>query len=286
MNAGLAVAGECAYVGGRAAGLPVLVLDIADPTAPQVVRALPAIAGSTARELRAAGDLGLLVVLQYRLAGGSNSLTLYDIRDCRRPVRTGTYDFGPLQPHEFFLWRDPQQPGRVLAYVATFAAAPGLVVVDLSQPATPRWLGRFEEPRAAEGNTHSVSLAHGGALALVADETARPPWGRLRLVDVQDPANPVQVGTFETEDSAANRRAPAEYGYSIHNPLADDRNPNRAYLAWYADGVRLVDISDASNPVEIGSWLPSHDPMVWNVFLMGNLLLVGDVNNGLFVLSR
>jgi hypothetical protein len=119
----------------------------------------------------------------------------------------------------------------------------------------------------------------------VADETFGPPWGRLRLVDVQDSSNPVQVGTFDTADSAAG--TPGEqYAFTIHNPLADDRDPNRAYLAWYADGIRLIDISDASKPVEIANWIPPRGGMIWNVSFMGDLLLAGDINNGLFILRR
>jgi hypothetical protein len=161
----------------------------------------------------------------------------------------------------------------------------GVIILDVSEPNVPRWLGRFAEPQAAEGNTHSVSLAHDGKLALVADETFSAPWGRLRLVDVQDPANPVQVGAFDTPNSAAG--TPGEqYAYTIHNPITDDRNTNRAYLAWYADGVRLVDISDASHPIELTSWIPPNGGMIWNVAFMGDLLLAADINNGLFVLRR
>src|SRR5207237_7959540 len=110
---------------------------------------------------------------------------------------------------------------------------------------SPRVLWRVAEPQAAEGSTHSVALAHDGRLALVADETFGPPWGRLRLVDVQDPANPVQVGTFDTPNSAAG--TPGEqYAYTIHNPLTDDRNPDRAYLAWCCDGGRVLAIYAAA----------------------------------------
>jgi hypothetical protein len=161
----------------------------------------------------------------------------------------------------------------------------GVIELDVSEPAAPRWLGRFAEPATAEGNTHSVALAHDGRLMLVADETSSPPWGFLRLVDIQDQSNPIQVGMFETSDSNAGTPGEA-YAYTVHNPLADDRDPNRAYLAWYADGVRLLDVSDASHPVELASWVPPHQPMVWNVALLGDLLLVGDVNTGLYILRR
>jgi hypothetical protein len=161
----------------------------------------------------------------------------------------------------------------------------GMIVLDVSEPTAPVWAGQFSEPSAAEGNTHSVALAHNGRLALVADETFGVPWGRLRLVDVQDQTNPVQVGTFDTPDSASGTPG-AQYDYTIHNPLADDRDPNRAYVAWYADGVRVLDVADASRPVEVAAWLAPHDTDVWNVSFLGDLLLVGDINNGLFILRR
>ena len=158
-------------------------------------------------------------------------------------------------------------------------------MLDVSEPTSRSGSVDSASRAADEGNTHSVALVHGGALALVADETGGPPWGRLRLVDVHDPVNPSPVGTFETADSLAE--TPGEqYAYSIHNPLADDRDPNRAYLAWYADGVRVLDVSDASQAIEVDSWLPPRGGTVWNVALLGDLVLVGDINNGLFVLRR
>ncbi len=68
--------------------------------------------------------------------------------------------------------------------------------------------------------------------------------------------------------------------------MVDDRDQNRAYLAWYADGVRIIDVADASHPLEVASWIPPHDGQIWNVAFMGDLLLAADVNNGLFILRR
>src|SRR5207237_5128493 len=108
--------------------------------------------------------------------------------------------------------------------------------------------------------------------------SAAPPRARLLLFDVQQPSDPVQVGVFETANNAAG--TPGEqYAYSIHNPHTDDVDPNRAYLSWYADGVRVLDVSDAARPIEVNAWVPPRDPMVWNVALMGNLVLVGDINH-------
>jgi hypothetical protein len=206
-------------------------------------------------------------------------------KDAGLPVGTGAqcapYCRGAVP--EAFLHSVALSPDGRTAYLSYWDL--GVIMLDVSEPAAPRWLGRYAEPQSAEGNTHSVSIAHDGKLALVADETESPPWGRLRLVDVQDPANSVQVGTFDTANSAAGTPGEA-YAYTIHNPLTDDRDANHAYLAWYADGVRLLDISDAAHPVELMSWVPPHGGMIWNVAFMGDLLLAGDINNGLYVLRR
>jgi hypothetical protein len=241
-----------------------------------------------------------LAVSNSEVTGGPGDLRVLDVTDPRNPLEL--VDWGARKdaglpvgtgsrcapacrgqvPQAFLHSVALSADGRT-AYLSYWDL--GLIVLDVSEPNAPRWIGRFAEPSSAEGNTHSVALAHDGKLALVADETFGPPWGRLRLVDIQDPTNPVQVGSFDTADSAAG--TPGEqYAYTIHNPLADDRDPNRAYLAWYGDGVRVLDISDAGHPVEVAAWVPPRGGMIWNVSFMGDLLLAGDINNGLYILRR
>jgi hypothetical protein len=241
-----------------------------------------------------------LAVSNSEVSEGRGDLRIVDVTDPRQPVQVAEWGArrdaglalgtgGQCAPAcrgtvpQAFLHSVALSPDGRTAYLSYWDQ--GVIMLDVSEPTTPVWLGQFSEPSAAEGNTHSVSIAHDGKLALVADETIAPPWGRMRLVDVQDPANPVQVGLFETADSAAGTPGEA-YAFTIHNPLVNDRDPNQAYLAWYDNGVRLIDVSDAAHPVEIGSWVPARTPEVWNVAFLGDLLLVGDVNRGLYILAR
>jgi hypothetical protein len=294
---------RCQAGGGAPAGLALW--DVTDPTNPVELGFL-----STGRAGRGVHEFTVgqrnghwyayLAVPNSEVTDGKGDLRVVDVTDPRQPVELA--DWGARRdaglpvgtgaqcapvcrgavPQSFLHSVTLSADGRT-AYLSYWDL--GMLIMDVSEPSAPRLLGRFAEPQQAEGNTHSVALAHAEKLALAGDETFGPPWGRLRLVDVQDPANPVQVGTFETPDSLAG--TPGEqYAYTIHNPLADDRDPNRAYLAWYADGVRLIDIADPSRPVELGAWVPPQEPMVWNVAFLGDLLLVGDINNGLFVLRR
>jgi hypothetical protein len=252
--------------------------------------------------VRQRGDrwLAYLAVSNSEIVEGTGDLRIVDVTDPRQPTQLvdwgaradaglpvgSGHDCAPAcrgTVPQAFLHSVTLSPDGRIAYLSYWDL--GVILLDVSEPNAPRWLGRYAEPQAAEGNMHSVALAHGGSLLLVADETFGPPWGRLRLVDVQDAANPVQVGTFDTPDSAAGTHG-EQYAYSIHNPLTDTCDPNRAYLAWYADGVRLLDVSDAARPVELMNWIPPNAGMVWNVSFLGDLLLVGDINNGLFVLRR
>jgi hypothetical protein len=294
---------RCVANGAAQSGLALW--DVTDPANPAELGFLPTGRGTrgvhefTARQQ---GDrwLAYLATPNSEITSGIGDLRVVDVTDPRNPQEIANWgakrDAGlpvgtgaqcaPVcrgQVPQVFLHSVALSADGRTAYLSYWDL--GVILLDVSEPESPRWIGRYAEPQAAEGNTHSVSLAHDGKLMLVADETFGPPWGRLRLVDVQDPTNPVQVGTFDTPDSAAG--TPGEqYAYTIHNPLTDDRNQNRAYLAWYGDGVRLLDISDASHPVELTSWVPPHGGMIWSVSFMGDLLLAGDINNGLFVLRR
>jgi len=299
------MAGIQRCVAGGAGQSGLALWDVTDPANPSELGFFPTTRGSRGVHeftVRQRGDrwYAYLAVPNSEATGGPGDLQIVDVTDPRQPVAVANWgarhDAGlaigtgsqcsPVcrgAAAQVFLHSVALSPDGRTAYLSYWDQ--GMIMLDVSEPTAPSWLGQFSEPRSAEGNTHSVALVHGGALALVADETSAPPWGRLRLVDVQDPSSPVQVGTFETADSLAE--TPGEqYAYSIHNPLADDRDPNKAFLAWYADGVRVLDVSDASRPIETEAWLPPNAPFVWNVSLMGDLILAGDVNNGLYVLRR
>jgi hypothetical protein len=199
MNSPLAVAGRCAYVGdrfystspnvpGRARG-GIAVVDVKDPRHPVQRSVIPPVAESTQRELRADAGLGILVVLGYSpFIGGDpqasqpvNTLKVYDIhRDCLHPKLLSTYDFGPRAPHEFFLWKDRKHPGRALAYVTFTVFAPDLMVLDLTDPASPSLAGVYDigldqghktvdfVDESGSGYTHSLSVSDDGTRAYMA----------------------------------------------------------------------------------------------------------------------
>ena len=65
-------------------------------------------------------------------------------------------------------------------------------------------------------------------------------YGYLRLMDVSDPSNIVELDQFATEGVFANPPIPGDR--TMHNVVVDDGT--RAYISWYAEGMRVVDFTD------------------------------------------
>jgi hypothetical protein len=114
-------------------------------------------------------------------------------------------------------------------------------------------------------------------------------WGPVRIFDISDPANPVTLSTFLTENSQDEAIATEGIWWSAHLP---EVRGNTAYVSWLSDGLRLIDISQPTSPREIGFWTgagaPDHAPpvFIWGVVPHGNLLLVSDINFGLYILKE
>ncbi len=176
----------------------------------------------------------------------------------------------------------------------------GTVILDVSDPANPQFLGRTDFGPGEEGNAHSAWLARGGNILIQADEDFAPvgpdsfedAWGYARIFDISDPANPVQLSTFEMP-STRQFPPPGPGFFSVHDPKV---RGNTLYLSYYAEGVVVVDISDPANPRKLAQFVPepSEDPFgfffpgvafpnVWGVYVDRDYVLASDINNGLWV---
>ena len=214
MNAAIAVHRDHVYVGSRtdaSAGHVspgVLVVDVAEPTAPTVVGEIgPPDAGNpgeSSRELRVWPAQDLLLVLNLKCDTPTHACTsatvtptvkFYDVSaaNAAAPKLVSTYT-PPAAPHEMFLWLDGA--GRALLYLSTWktaAAGADLIVTDVT--------------RAREGVFHEVAQWNGNA-------------------------------QFEPDDRSAHVIRLHSVGLS-----ADGR---RAYVAYQGGGVFVLDTSDVA----------------------------------------
>jgi hypothetical protein len=157
MNAAPAIFEDYLYVGNRTDGSPhhlnpgVLVVDISDPSAPEVVGEIgtpdEGLRGQTSRELRVWPEQKLLLVLNFgcsaiihacvstaEFGGEPFNITFFDLTDPANPELVATYE-PSRQPHEIFLWEDPKDPKRALLFMSTPTGAlsiANLVVADIS----------------------------------------------------------------------------------------------------------------------------------------------------------
>lgn len=266
MNAALAIADNCAFVGSRNDAAP-QVVDISNPAAPQVVGSLTAHRGSTPRELRAVPALRELAVLFYRLNGGVNGIDLYRWgASCATPSRAGHFDFGGAAPHEFFLWQDPKRSARVLLFVSMFAASSQqLQVLDISDIGNPSRLGGWSVP-AGYGHAplHSIALSPDGRTAYISLWT-----GGLIVADSSDfatgKANPAIRPL--TPAGSAFKTAPGNVHSAVALPgqarvlTTDERYPAPFGAGCPSGTAHIVDVSNPVRPVAISSLsVPENQP--------------------------
>src|SRR5436190_5977951 len=197
------------------------------------------------------------------------------------------------------------------AYLAYGAA--GLVILDVSDPSTPRLVARVElaPPFNPVIAAHSAVPLPGRGLVLVNSEAIEDecdePLCFAGVIDVASEASPRVISMFPlpVPPPGAPFRNFCERGgrfgpHNLHqpqgNPYLLDR-PDLALLTYFNAGLRVIDVSDPRLPREIASFVPP-DPLIRRGVLPSRLvaqsedvladargyIYVTDKNHGLHVL--
>lgn len=279
------VHGDMAYLARRFDGLRVV--DISDPVHP-VER------GHAPTEYPDAEHYNDVKMVQgpnariYALmASNVRGVVVIDVTDPDAPTDVTTFPDASLAPdgvpsvHTLFV-EDER------AYIA-YNYDQSLQIYDVSNPADPQPLGSFSNPRLSgteQGSLHDLYVEGGRAYLNY--------WGLgMTVVDTQnDPENPVLVGEFDdyghdtshsnwvthVGDRSISVHGDEQYGahvrivdvdpesdafmteigryqtrpqVSVHNILAHE---DRAYVTYYQDGLRVLDLSDPTNPTLIAHY--------------------------------
>jgi hypothetical protein len=288
MNAAIAIAGDIAYVGSRIDMKPVLIVDISDPTNPQVIGEIgqPAegLPSMSSRELRATTNPPYLFILNLQCsptlhgcasAGGEvENVKQYDISNPKNPLLIGTHHVmgGPLvsrSPHEFFVWQDPSAPDRVLQLIAA-PGKPSLEIVAAT-PTGPSLVLQFDPysqgmvtPGGMDNLLHSVSTSDDGRQIYLSHQTAG-----LYIADMSTIVDNAEMKMIEmlTPPTAAVK-------FGVMGPHSAVPVPSRKLLVTTEEvypppfgagcpwgHVRLVDIANPAAPALRGEYkLPENDP--------------------------
>ena len=199
---------------------------------------------------------------------------------------------------------EPSADGR-LVFLSYWDS--GFIRLNLTDPTNPVFEGQTVYPANADGDAHSSQWDESRSLLFAADEDfcktsgagIEKGFGYMRVYDFSDPANPVQIGEYKTPNASGTADA-AGGDYSLHNNLLVGTD---VYMSWYTDGVRIVDASDPTHPVEVAYFVPpagqnsvkpsqrgvlSNQTQVWGVVVdeATGLIYASDMNTGLWILRR
>ncbi|MBJ6761123.1 hypothetical protein JGU66_10145 [Myxococcaceae bacterium JPH2] len=210
------------YVASAARG--VLVFDLQDPAHPVLAGAAPT---------QSINVHTLYITENLLLAASSDPdgvVLVFDITQPLRPVLLSQFQangFNPSRsygPHDMFAFE------RRL-YVNYWGA--GYVVASLEDPTAPVELGRFRYEHSTS-HANAVGRIQGRLIGFEGGED----WGaHLRVLDLTDPAAPRRIGEHQRSGHV-----------SIHNMVLVG---TRLYVAWYHEGVRVLDVAEPEHPREV-----------------------------------
>lgn len=139
----------------------------------------------------------------------------------------------------------------------------GFRVIDISDITQPRTRAAHSYHPWVVEPTHTVlPVTHrfdGRRVAVVADEEHDhrhgQPHAGLWLFDITDLDTITPLSTFHvSEMDSPWSRAPGRFGMHQFRERVDD---HLVYCAWFAGGLRIVDISDPTRPQEAGFYIPN-----------------------------
>jgi hypothetical protein len=248
-------------------GGAILLLDVSDPSQPFKVNELVL----EGQETHIALSEGMAYVTTYR----RNGLQIIDVSN---PSHLRTIAFYPTEGVSHGI--------EIVGEIAYLAAGQSLDIIDISNPGSPRLEARYP----VEGRAAHTCINHDKLYLTVWSEGMHPSpigSGGVHVLDISDPAAPSQLGFFPSPNVAhfavsGNMALLAEWGSSTLQVLdvSDDsafiqismlellnetNNPagvvvdiefsnSLAFVSGeYWDHLQVVDVSNPSNPVIVGS---------------------------------
>ena len=199
----------------------------------------------------------------FAYAVGTNTagkgMIIFDLADPENPVKTGQWTVSYI--HDVFVRNDTAW--------ASLIKSGQIAVIDVTDKANPVTITRwFEGP-----GTHQSWLTDDGNYLLVTEERR---GGHLKIWDVRDLDNVRLVSQYESMRNII-----------IHNVFVKG---DFAYISYYTEGLKIIDISDPTSPGEVGDFdvytgrtCDCFDG-TWGVFpyTTSGLIFVGEEDKGFY----
>lgn len=287
--------GEPAPLGGFA------LYDVTDPTDPRLL--------STQRTIASVGSHEIFLEIREGADGGPGEAYVYTTEILQEEVTSQDPELDVVPDLRIFDVGDPTDPRwvgdwGVLQNEGTQPVSPdedgftrsrfvhsvivseevaylsywdrGTVLLDVSNPAAPLFLGSVDVPTAgrhSQGNLHSSWLAKGGDLLIETAEVFDPrpqveldengqvvresdqehAFGYPRFTDIRDPANPRIIGYVELDRTRAPLETLPPGDWTVHDPKVRPGLPgeeDQAYFSWYSEGVVVTGLPEVTETLD------------------------------------
>ena len=143
-------------------------------------------------------------------------------------------------------------------------------IIDILDITNPTTLISWNYP----GMAHDAAVFHNEQFLATADEME---GGHIKIWDISDYNNIFQVSSFQVNSS-----------HTVHNIYFKE---NLIIGSWYADGTRVLDVTDPHNPVEVGYYDTTELEGLyvgnWGTYtyLPSGLIISSDIESGLYIME-
>ena len=171
----------------------------------------------------------------------------------------------------------------------------GMVILDIADVAAPRQVSGLNW--SPGGDTHTCLPLPGRDLVATTDEAIKDRCQEeeklIRLIDVSDEQHPRVVGICPPPRGDFCDRGLRFGPHNLHeNRPGSYRSAELLFATYFNAGLRVYDVSDASQPVEVAHWIPpvpsgQSDVQINDIFVAADgLIYVTDrVTGGVFILE-
>ncbi len=189
-------------------------------------------------------------------------ILIFDLADPENPAFQG--QFAGTYIHDSFVRNDTIYGAGIYG--------DGIQIIDAVSKATPALIRTINYPGSG---THNLATTTDGRYVLSTDEINSTP----KTLKIWDLSTDTKVAEYAGSPTAI-----------VHNVFVKD---TLAIMSYYTAGIRVVDISDPLNPVEIGGFdtRPGQENAAytgaWSVYpyFPSGKIIIGDMGNGMFLVD-
>jgi len=200
------------------------------------------------------------------MSSGSDGLRVMDVSDLSNPTELGSNDD---------VWGD-----RGLAVSGDYVYhvdCCNLVIFDISSPNNPLQVSHLNRP-TQDADWRDIILSGKYAYISGMEWDSNDSWVNLSVIDISDPTDPTFVGYWVASTISGHHSGGMDISGDYVYLAVDDYVSNNACL-------KILDISNPTNPAEVGSYTTSWNNWCRDVVVRGNYAYLGGDRLGIFDIS-